>query len=252
MVLVVMDWSLSCFISSVTVDMVGSAQIGSNRHIRGIEYVTNTTLWRAYVGKHDTMQFDQNDDDSWNVWMRKDEVETLIRHADGWREEIALRLMSCGLRAGMVPEVCYGDVARSSDGEAYLLRLEGAKDTTGSGGKSRLVPIPDDLERMMWRYADDRGLDDDESLVDCSKRTVQRMVERAGESAAEETGDRGYARVSAHDLRRYFGHHSLVVERLNPRVVMQAGGWATYSAIEPYLNQPTEEHMVDEMSRLWE
>jgi hypothetical protein len=28
---------------------------------------------------------------------------------------------------------------------------------------------------------------------------------------------------------------------MNPRVVMDVGGWSSFGAIEPYLNAPTEE-----------
>jgi hypothetical protein len=37
----------------------------------------------------------------------------------------------------------------------------------------------------------------------------------------------------------------LVDENMNPRVVMQVGGWSSFQAIEPYLNAPTED-VVDE------
>lgn len=45
--------------------------------------------------------------------------------------------------------------------------------------------------------------------------------------------------VSSHDLRRRFAQRLLVDENMNPRVVMQVGGWDSFAAIEPYLNAPT-------------
>ncbi|MFB6198105.1 MAG: site-specific integrase, partial [Halobacteriaceae archaeon] len=32
-----------------------------------------------------------------------------------------------------------------------------------------------------------------------------------------------------------------VDEGMNPRVVMAVGGWSSFSAIEPYLNAPSED-----------
>jgi hypothetical protein len=40
-------------------------------------------------------------------------------------------------------------------------------------------------------------------------------------------------------LRRRFAQRLLVDEQVNPRVVMQVGGWDSFQAIEPYLNAPT-------------
>jgi len=46
--------------------------------------------------------------------------------------------------------------------------------------------------------------------------------------------------VSSHDLRRRFAQRLLVDEGMNPRVVMSVGGWSSFQAIEPYLNEPSE------------
>jgi len=64
-------------------------------------------------------------------------------------------------------------------------------------------------------------------------------VKRTAEAAAEQTGDDDYRHVSSHDLRRRFAQRLLVEKELNPRVVMQVGGWDSFQAIEPYLNAPT-------------
>jgi len=37
----------------------------------------------------------------------------------------------------------------------------------------------------------------------------------------------------------------LVDNGVNPRVVMAVGGWSSFSAIEPYLNAPTEDVIND-------
>ncbi len=50
-----------------------------------------------------------------------------------------------------------------------------------------------------------------------------------------------WRKASSHDLRRYYAQDLLVRERMNPRIVMQVGGWNSFSAIDPYLNTPTSE-----------
>jgi len=47
--------------------------------------------------------------------------------------------------------------------------------------------------------------------------------------------------VSSHDLRRRFAQRLLVDEAMNPRVVIQVGGWNSFQAIETYLNAPSPE-----------
>jgi hypothetical protein len=38
----------------------------------------------------------------------------------------------------------------------------------------------------------------------------------------------------------------LVEKRMNPRVVMEIGGWEDYAALEPYLNKPSPGTIVAE------
>jgi len=78
-----------------------------------------------------------------------------------------------------------------------------------------------------------------------TERGVRAVVKRTAEAAAEQTGDEDFEHVSSHDLRRRFAQRLLVDENMNPRVVMQVGGWSSFQAIEPYLNAPTEEVVDD-------
>jgi len=66
-------------------------------------------------------------------------------------------------------------------------------------------------------------------------------MKRTAKAAAAETGDDDFRHVSSHDLRRRFAQRLFVDENMNPRVVMQVGGWDSFQAIEPYLNAPTPE-----------
>jgi integrase len=71
------------------------------------------------------------------------------------------------------------------------------------------------------------------------------VVRRTADAAADRTGDEDFRDVSSHDLRRRFAQRLLVDEGMNPRVVMAVGGWSSFSAIEPYLNEPSPD-VVDE------
>jgi integrase len=73
-------------------------------------------------------------------------------------------------------------------------------------------------------------------------------VKRTAEAAAGLTGVDDFRHVSSHDLRRRYAQRLLVDENMNPRVVMQVGGWSSFQAIEPYLNSPTEAVVDDEFS----
>lgn len=199
------------------------------------------------------MRTERNKDGTWNVWMSREEYRELPREAQSWEQEIALRLMGdCGLRVAEVLDVTPGNIDRMSDGTHHNLEVVAGKDTTGeySEGKQRETWLPVDLERLIYRYADDEGIDDDELLIDKSKKTLQNWVDNAAERAAERTGDDDYRRVSSHDLRRCWAHHLLVEEGVSPRIVMALGGWSSYDAIEPYLAAPSEENIIESMSQV--
>jgi integrase len=197
------------------------------------------------------MRTERNRDTSYNVWMSREEYERLPRAVSGYAQEIALRLMGdSGLRVAEVLDVAPKHISRMSDGRHYVLEVVGGKDTTGSysGGKHRETWLPVDLERDINRYVQSEEIAHDEPLIDRTKRTLQFWVENAAESAADETGDEDYRRVTSHDLRRCWANHLLVEQGISPRIVMALGGWSSYDAIEPYLAAPTEENIINSMS----
>lgn len=197
------------------------------------------------------MRTERNKDGSWNVWMSREEYRELPRATASFQEEIAVRLMGdCGLRVAEVLDVEPRHISRRSDGTNFELEVVAGKDTTGeySGGKHRETWLPRDFEAQINRYVQEKGVEPDEPVVDRARRTVQHWVERAGERAAEATGDQDYRRVSTHDLRRCWANHLLVEENVSPRIVMALGGWSSYDAIEPYLAAPTESNINQAMS----
>lgn len=197
------------------------------------------------------MRTERNRDGTYNVWMSREEYQEIPRSADGYAEEVALRLMGdCGLRVGEVLDVEPRHISRMSDGRHYELEVVGGKDTTGeyAEGKQRETWLPRAVETTINRYVQEQSLASTDPLVDRGKRTVQYWVEEAADTAADETGDEDYRRVSSHDLRRCWANHLLVEEGVSPRIVMSLGGWSSYDAIEPYLAAPTEENIIQSMS----
>lgn len=181
-------------------------------------------------------------EDQYKVWMTDRELDDLRRAASSHRDNLVIQLGGyVGLRAFEIPQIQPRHVKRTEDGEHYRLRVPEGKDTTGSGGKPRDSYLPSDVERNIHTFSNDEDLDRRDPLIDLSERGVRDVVKRTAERAAEETGDDDFRYVSSHDLRRRFAQRLLVDEQVNPRVVMQVGGWDSFAAIEPYLNSPTPE-----------
>src|SRR5699024_8485964 len=105
---------------------------------------------------------------------------------------------------------------------------------------------PRSVERDLHRYQRAEEIAQDNPFIDVSPRHVQRIVKNIAERTADRTGDSDFRKVSSHDLRRYFAHTCLVEKRMNPRVVMEIGGWEDYAALEPYLNKPSPSTIVSE------
>jgi integrase len=178
--------------------------------------------------------------DQYKVWMTDAELDELRRAAATHRDDLVIQLGGyVGLRAFEIPQVCPKHVKRTDDGGHYRVRVPEGKDTTGNGGKPRDAYLPADVEGDIHRYKNAEDIGRSDPLVDLSERGIRDVVKRTAERAAEQTGDEDFRYVSSHDLRRRFAQRLLVDEQVNPRVVMQVGGWDSFQAIEPYLNAPT-------------
>lgn len=177
-------------------------------------------------------------------WLSRDECDQLAQAAgrEDWQREIAIKLQTeCGLRSDEVPKVTLGDIRYSEEGECWLFEITG-KNTDGGEPKMRDAWMPEEVERDISKYSRERGIGEDESLIQVSASSVRRWVKEAAQSIATETGNDRWGDVSSHDLRRSWATWHLV-ERDDPvdvRTMMAIGGWSSYSAIEPYLDAPTE------------
>ena len=185
------------------------------------------------------------------VWLTDDEIEQLRRAAGSRRDDLIIQLGAfVGLRAFEIPQVTPGHVRRAGDGDHYRLRVPRGKDTKTGEGAPRNAYLPADVERDLYQYQRDEGLDDDDPYVDLTAGGVRAVVRRTADAAAERTGDDDFQDVSSHDLRRRFAQRLLVDHGMNPRVVMEVGGWSSFGAIEPYLNAPTEEVVNDAFAKV--
>ncbi|MFC7059827.1 site-specific integrase [Halovenus salina] len=181
----------------------------------------------------------------YNVWLTDNEIEDLRRAAASYRDDVIIQLGAyVGLRAFEIPQVTPSGISETESGQ-YRLRVPEGKDTTGNGGKPRDAYLPDDVERSLQQFQNAENIAPKDSFIDLTERGVRAVVKRTAEAAADATGDDDFRHVSSHDLRRQFAQRLLVTENMNPRVVMQVGGWDSFAAIEPYLNTPTPEVVDD-------
>lgn len=189
-------------------------------------------------------------EDEYKVWLTPDEEQQLEEYAkDRSAKHYAVVLLGgrIGLRAQEIAAMQYDHLRE--EGDHYRLRVpeSAGKDTTGTGGKARDAWVPSDAERELLRIRFELDEDDDEPLLGVQKRRVRQIVEELGEELAEETGTTDWAKLSSHDLRRYYAQTLLVREDTNPHVVMTIGGWSSLDALTPYLTRPTDEQIRDEM-----
>lgn len=179
--------------------------------------------------------------DEYKVWMTDSELEDLRRAAASNRDDLVIQLGGyVGLRAFEIPQVTPQHVRRTEDGDHFRIRVPEGKDTSGNGGKPRDAYLPRDVEADLHRFKTANNITSDEPFFDLKERGVRDVVKRTASRAAEQTGDDDFVHVSSHDLRRRFAQRLLVDEGMNPRVVMSVGGWDSWQAIEPYLNEPTD------------
>ncbi len=184
-------------------------------------------------------------EDQYKVWLTDSEIEELRRAAASYRDDVIIQLGAfVGLRAFEISQIEPQHV-KQTENDQFRLRVPEGKNTTGAGRKPRNAFLPDKVEADLVRFQNNENIAPKDPFVDLSERGIRAVVKRTAEAAAEATGDDDFRHVSSHDLRRRFAQRLLVDENINPRVVMQIGGWDSFAAIEPYLNTPTPE-VVDQ------
>ncbi|MFC6938928.1 tyrosine-type recombinase/integrase [Salinirubellus sp. GCM10025818] len=191
-------------------------------------------------------------DDSGDVakcWLSPEELDRLERIAGDadWKREVAVQLMGrCGLRADEVSYPADHHLRWSEDGEVWLFEVRG-KNTAGGEPKVRDAWMPEAVADDIHKYSRERTLTASDPWVSVSTSTVRRWIREAREQLQEETGEWRWGHVSSHDLRRSWATHHLVERQVDVRTMMAIGGWSDYSAIEPYLTEPTETRIGEAM-----
>jgi len=169
------------------------------------------------------------EDDGKMVWLGIDEVEKLISAAGDTQRTIAISLGArCGLRSKEITEVTPTDIVATEAGPRVRV-------WHGKGDKYRESPLPQNLVSTINAYADVGGLEPDDTLTDCTTRTIERWVSHAADHLRAETGDDGWKFVTPHDLRRSWGT-LLVEDDVEPGIIMEWGGWEDWETFrEHYL-----------------
>jgi site-specific recombinase XerC len=183
-------------------------------------------------------------------WLDREELDRLEAAAarSDWEREIALQLMGrCGLRADEVNYPGDAELRWSEKGECWFLEVRG-KNTAGGAPKRRDAWMPEPVEANVRRFSRECGRSTGESWVQASKSSVRRWVKEAATEVAEEAAQpERWRAVSSHDLRRSWATHHLVERQVDVRTMMAVGGWSDYSAVEPYLAEPTEGRIGEAM-----
>ena len=188
-------------------------------------------------------------DDVTKCWLSPDELDHLERTAGetSWEHEVAIQLMGrCGLRASEVGYPSDSNLRYSDDGDIWLFEVRG-KNTKGRSKTARDVWMPEYVADDIHKYSRERGLSLSDPWVSASTPSVRRWVKEAAQAVANRLDNQRWQSVSSHDLRRSWATLHLVERQVDVRTMMSVGGWSDYSAIEPYLAEPTEARIGEAM-----
>lgn len=170
--------------------------------------------------KPDRMNLEEYEDqEGMKVWLSNNEVEMLLEYYEGETEKyVAIALGArCGLRSEESIKVAPEDVVDTDAGT--MLRVDGAKK-----GGYRETPIPDNLATTIRTIGDVREEPETEPIIQSTKRTIRRWVERARGDLADQTDDEYWKYLGYHDLRRTWAT-SLRSADVDAMVVCDWGGW---------------------------
>lgn len=155
-------------------------------------------------------------EDGYRIWLDQQEVSQLIAQADDQDEEIAFTLaVRSGLRVKEIVGVQSEHVVTTSAGPR--VRVYDSK-----GKKYRETPTTQSIESTARAYEKMDG--PTAYLVEPSKRTIQRRLDRVTDELAAEH-DEMWQFVTMHDLRRTWAT-ALAAADVDPLLVCDWGGWS--------------------------
>jgi len=188
------------------------------------------------------------------VWLNDEESQELIDYySDKFEEQLVVELLLSGLRIDdLVRNVRVSAIRQleHEDVEAYVLVIK----TETKTGEPRFVPLSKSLRDRLVGLQGAQNKKQDELLFKQSKKTIERIVTRAGTSLAESTGDEDWLYVRPHDLRRTWGtrtYYKLIrsgsAAEFALRTVCAWGGWSNPSTFESHYLGTIPEDMQAEM-----
>jgi integrase len=179
-------------------------------------------------------------EDGYRIWLDQDEVTQLLAAADGQQEELAFTLgVRSGLRVSEIVDVQAKNVVDTSAGPRVRVR-------DSKGKPYRETPTTESVRSMARTYEELEG--PDHKLVDMSKRTVQRRLDRVTDELADQ--DEMWRHVTAHDLRRTWAT-SLAASEVDPLLVCDWGGWSDLETfLEHYRGTYSPEAQRRELSKV--
>ncbi len=205
------------------------------------------------------------------VWLTERKIKQLEQFCNGERELSVIKLGAwCGMRANEIAKSSWSnmiertvksknDSTYESESLQHFLKVAGKKTNQSKGNgekKIREVFIPQNVYHTLELLKAKENINEAGPIVPTKRTlrypttaTVRRWVREVAYRTQTETGDSEFADVSSHDLRRFFAHHHLVEKNVNPRVVMDVGGWENWKSIKPYLDKPSSQTIYDELSR---
>jgi integrase len=144
-------------------------------------------------------------------------------------------MLQGGLRSEEVTRVSKEDIQKSD--EADITRLKVREGKTGR----RSTVIPNELATQIRTVADLRP-----EMIDVTPRTIQNWVTEAGEAIAQETGEKDWTLLSAHDCRRTWAT-SLIQQGISESNVMDWGHWQNYETFRDHYFQQSDEQIEKQL-----
>jgi integrase len=176
----------------------------------GFGYMSDMQGKRMLLREHDKR-------DDMKVWLSQDEVDQLLRSAEGTQRELGIALGArCGLRSHEALQVTPADVVETQAGRMLRVR-------EGKGDKYRETPVPNELGTRIETVADVRDAPPDAPLLEpTSTRTLRRWIDDAAD--AVDDAEPGWGHLTYHDLRRTWAT-ALGSADVDPLIVCDWGGW---------------------------
>lgn len=204
------------------------------------------------------------------IWLSPSEIKKMISSTVSWEERMLIWLGAySGLRINEIAKARFSDIFfQEYAPEKYniKIRIEGKKTRQKKGEgkfKIREALLPQNVYHDLVLQKNSKVFVDyifpsrekgkkTHLTVDRMRQKVKEIAVRADLYVYETSSGVITSHVSSHALRRFYAHSALVEKRINPKVVMETGGWENYKSIEPYLTKPSEKSLYNELKKFWE